>query len=90
MKERVLVTGAGGFIGRKLMELFVQKGYRVYGWDKFEHIIFADNLSKEEADKIETLLIALYQTTNHDKGYNIAVGGNVHVGIGENNPFYRG
>ena len=65
-----------------------QNAIQKYGWDNFEHIIFANNLSKEDADKIETLLIALYETTNHDKGYNIAVGGNVHVGVGENNPFY--
>ena len=59
-----------------------------YGWENFEHIIFADNLTKEEADRIETLLIAFYETTNQDKGYNIAAGGNVHIGSGENNPFY--
>lgn len=49
MKERVLVTGAGGFIGRKLIELFVQKDYRVHGWDKFEdeHIECIDMLDNE-------------------------------------------
>ena len=30
-----------------------------YGWDNFEHIIFADNLTKEEANKMESRLILL-------------------------------
>lgn len=34
MKEKVLVTGAGGFIGAKMLGLFTQKGYTVSGWDR--------------------------------------------------------
>ena len=46
-----------------------------YGWDNFEHIIFAENLTKQEACKMEIGLIALYQTNNSDYGYNLSTGG---------------
>lgn len=59
-----------------------------YGWDNFEHIIFADNLSKNIADKMEILLIKLYDTTNPSYGYNVAPGGSGCVASGEKNPFY--
>ena len=52
-----------------------------YGWDNFEHIIFAENLTKEEADHMEMLLIALYDTTNREKGYNLTKGGGGCVGL---------
>lgn len=74
-----------------------------YGWENFEHIIFAENLTQEEANKMEISLIALYDTTNILYGYNLTYGGNVtvytdaarkkisenHADVfGENNPFY--
>ena len=46
-----------------------------YGWDSFEHIIFAENLTKTEADKMEKGLIALYNTRDPRYGYNIKDGG---------------
>ena len=46
-----------------------------YGWDNFEHIIFAENLSKTEANKIEKELIEFYDTMNPQKGYNLTKGG---------------
>ena len=50
-----------------------------YGWDNFEHIIFADNLTEEAAKHIEILLIALYRTNcnryNPSFGYNMTDGG---------------
>lgn len=46
-----------------------------YGWDNFEHIIFAEGLNKEKAEEMERLLIALYDTTNPEYGYNHSVGG---------------
>lgn len=53
-----------------------------YGWDNFEHIIFANNLSQNDASHIEKLLIALYDTTNREYGYNISTGGDCsHLGI---------
>lgn len=53
-----------------------------YGWDQFEHIIFAEHLTKYEAEHMEILLIALYDTTNPECGYNISVGGEAgHTGV---------
>ncbi len=46
-----------------------------YGWDNFEHIIFAENLTKEQACKMEMLLISLYETSNLMFGYNQSTGG---------------
>ena len=46
-----------------------------YGWDSFEHEIIASNLTKEEADNFERLLIEKLDTLNHDRGYNIKIGG---------------
>lgn len=46
-----------------------------YGWDNFEHIILAKNLSKEEADKLEIYYIIKFNTQNDKFGYNIASGG---------------
>jgi group I intron endonuclease len=46
-----------------------------YGWDNFEHIIVAENLTKEEANKIEKELISFYDTMNPQYGYNLTSGG---------------
>ena len=46
-----------------------------YGWDSFEHIVLLDQLTKEEACKIEVLLIALLNTQNPNYGYNTSPGG---------------
>ena len=48
-----------------------------YGWDNFKHVIWADNLSKEEACKYEATLIDLFNTNNSKYGYNIRPGGDV-------------
>ena len=50
-----------------------------YGWDGFEHIIFADRLTIDEANHMEELLIALYNTTNSDNGYNLQSGGKNNI-----------
>ena len=46
-----------------------------YGWNNFEHIIWADKLTKDQACKYEILLIALFDTRNKKYGYNIRSGG---------------
>ena len=46
-----------------------------YGWDNFQHEIIAENLIKEEADLKEIEMIAFYNSTNRECGYNISVGG---------------
>jgi hypothetical protein len=44
-----------------------------YGWDNFNHFIICENLTKREADILETKLINAYNTTK--LGYNISKGG---------------
>lgn len=51
-----------------------------YGWENFEHIIWAENLFEYEAKSIEVALIATYKTNIsrwHDdvQGYNMTDGG---------------
>lgn len=46
-----------------------------YGWDNFQHEIIANNITKEEADNFEKLLISKLNTTNSQYGYNIREGG---------------
>lgn len=46
-----------------------------YGWDNIQHIILTDKLTKEEACFFEQVMIALYDTTNRNNGYNNSTGG---------------
>lgn len=46
-----------------------------YGWDNFEHDIFFEGLTKEEACQKEIELIELFRTTDERFGYNISTGG---------------
>lgn len=47
-----------------------------YDWNNdWEHVIFADNLSADEANNLEKRLISLYQTNHPKYGYNIHAGG---------------
>lgn len=48
-----------------------------YGWNNFKHEILFAGLTKQEACDKEIELIALYDTTNQDMGYNVAPGGNL-------------
>lgn len=49
-----------------------------YTWDGFEHEIIASNLTLEEANHLEELLIKEFDTTNKEKGYNLQNGGKNH------------
>lgn len=80
------------------------KAIQKYGWNNIEHIILANDLTKEDACLFEQILIALYDTTNHNNGYNNSSGGEhgrhseetkqkiskARKGkyVGENNSFY--
>lgn len=46
-----------------------------YGWNNFEHIIIQDNLTREQANLLEEINIATYNTTNDSFGYNLKAGG---------------
>lgn len=51
-----------------------------YGWDNFEHIIVAENLTQDEAEIMEIELIAKYKSNQREYGYNHAEGGKVNRG----------
>ena len=74
-----------------------------YGWDNFKHEILFENLSKDDACQKEIELIAFYDSTNPQRGYNLSLGGEGSAGasrseetrkkiseskMGENNPNY--
>ena len=63
-------TGTG-YIGCRAFYNAIQK----YGWDAFDHYVIQDKLTKEEADELETLNIAFYNTTDNRYGYNLQSGG---------------
>ena len=54
---------------------FMSNAIRKYGWDNIEHIIIAENLSKEWACKLEQDLIWRYKSNDREFGYNITGGG---------------
>lgn len=51
------------------------KAIQKYGWDNFQHIIVAEELTKQEACKLEIKLIAEHKTQDWEYGYNIMPGG---------------
>lgn len=54
-----------------------------YGWDNFKHEILFDGLTKDEAEKKEIELIAKYNSTNTDLGYNVDYGGHLRAPVSE-------
>lgn len=52
-----------------------------YGWGNFDHEIVASNLTKEEADNFEKILIKQLNTTDRNLGYNISFGGDGTPGV---------
>lgn len=52
-----------------------------YGWDNIRHEVLFDGLSKEEANIKEIELISYYDSTNPEKGYNLAFGGVSTTGV---------
>lgn len=46
-----------------------------YGWDNFDHIVCLSNLSLEDANDFEELLIKKFNSINPNKGYNSRAGG---------------
>jgi group I intron endonuclease len=52
------------------------RAIQLYGWDNFGHYILFEGLSQEQAESKERELIALWDTTNQQNGYNCDDGGN--------------
>lgn len=54
---------------------YFSKAIAKYGWDNFKHEILLDNLSLSEASWAEEVLIAVWELTQRENGYNIRGGG---------------
>ena len=68
---------------------YFYRAIQKYGWDNFEHIIIAENLSKEEACKMEVELIKQYNTNDSSYGYNVSIGGECTFAGVKRNPLWR-
>lgn len=77
LKNRWRVNG-NGYKPQKLVYRAIQK----YGWENIKHVVIAENLSVNEASELERNIIAQYQTTNPNYGYNQSIGGeNSPIGV---------
>lgn len=54
-----------------------------YGWEEFDHDILFTGLSKKEAEEKEIALIAKWNLTSREFGYNIESGGNLGKKLSE-------
>lgn len=52
-----------------------ERAIKKYGWNNFQCEILAQDLTEEEAKRLEKYYIKLYDSTNPEKGYNITKGG---------------
>lgn len=64
---------------------YFSRAIKKYGWDSIEHEVYEVD-TKEEMSYLERYLIAYYNTTNPNNGYNIHPGGERMDGV--NNPMY--
>lgn len=76
-KERWRING-NGYNPQKLMRRAIKK----YGWENVKHLIVAEGLSAHDAGELEKKIIARYNTTDPDFGYNQSTGGkNSPIGV---------
>lgn len=56
------------------------RAIKKYGWNNFEHEILYEGLTEGQANIIEQMQIASYDSANPRKGYNISLGGGAMTG----------
>lgn len=61
----------------------IARAINKYKWENFKHDILFENLSKQEAERRECLLVALWETNNPKFGYNIRGGGGAYGTMSE-------
>lgn len=61
--------------GKGYKNKYVYEAIQEYGWENVKHEILAEGLNKEEADNLETALIAKHRSTEKEYGYNMTTGG---------------
>ena len=66
--------------GQSVGDSHFYNAIKKYGWDNIDHRIVAQNMTIEEASAMEKELIAKYDSTNPEKGYNITSGGQDSIG----------
>lgn len=64
-----------GANGHRYKKQFFYNAIEKYGWQNITHEIVAQDVSQEEADRLEQYYIDLYKTTDREFGYNIELGG---------------
>ena len=73
-------SGGVGYKTQKYFWAYICK----YGWDSLTHEVLYDNLTEDEAIAKEIELIAKWDLTNKEKGFNLDLGGST------NNHFWKG
>lgn len=76
---RTSVQKRWGHNGAKYRTQYVWRAIQKYGWENIKHEVLAECGSKECAEMIERILVAYYNTTNSQFGYNVLPGGDVAV-----------
>ncbi len=56
-------------------QTYFWRAIQKHGWENFEHIVFAQNLTEDEACNMEKMLIHYFHTNDPDYGYNYESGG---------------
>lgn len=70
LKQRANSNGSGYRYNTHLWRA-IQK----YGWENFTHVVLFDNLTEEEATRLERVTITLFRSDDHRFGYNNTPGG---------------
>ena len=68
-------------LGYDAHQTLMKRAIKKYGWQNIKHEILYKNLNKNEACNKEIELIALYDSTNKQKGYNVSKGGEGAIGV---------
>ena len=68
-------------LGYDAHQTLMKRAIKKYGWKNIKHEILYKNLNKNEACNKEIELIALYDSTNKQKGYNVSQGGEGTIGV---------
>lgn len=64
--------------------ILLYRAIKKYGWDNFKHEVLFENISKDEAEKLEIQLIKEHRSNNPEFGYNIENGGKSVGTLAEN------
>lgn len=56
-------------------QVLVYRAIKRYGWENIQHLILAEDLTKQEAIELEKFYISKYNTLDKKCGYNLTAGG---------------